>query len=185
MKTTTLPHPINNPFRTPLCHGRRWGNWRLDGDVLSLQFLNKYGNVIYDIDLERIVSAAAMLDCIVQFREKGWATVDDRDNLAQAFQDIFDPQRNLCPSGMNERISDPANFLKEQLRTRGMTVEGQSSVVLSSIPMKGNQLSCGCEHQASCRSDCVQSLPRSINSISAKHFGFDVTGRKTILRTRA
>lgn len=89
---------------------RSWGLWKLDEDGPSL-YLNHRGVELYRIDLNRIRNSADMLDWIFQVSNKTWATARVVSGLLDAFEDIFSPQANLCPSGKDKTL--PAGFLRK------------------------------------------------------------------------
>ena len=121
----------------PLFHGRHWGEWTLDTERVCLvfqgqpmmrggegscpQYLAYLGK--YEIDIERIPYSAAMLDWIYQVNKKVWASARTMKDLLNAFEDIFDPQANLCScslgGGSGKAIKDPRAFLKQRFATVG------------------------------------------------------------------
>lgn len=101
-----MPDPKGGLF-----HGRCWGPWRLDAERLVLVFIDGY-----EIDIETINSSAEMLDWIFQIHRKVWATPQVMADLVQALKDIFDPQANLCSFGIDERIENPKEFLRQRIR---------------------------------------------------------------------
>jgi hypothetical protein len=56
---------------------------------------------LYEVDLERCGSAAAVLDWIMQVSGKAWATAEIRSGLVEALDDLLDPQTRLCAWGVN------------------------------------------------------------------------------------
>jgi hypothetical protein len=79
-----------------------WGVWTFNAENLTLQHIRG----IYEIDLERINSTAAMLDKIFQLSKKcgklyGKSVVKD---LIDAFDDIFRPQKNCCSFGVEKEF---------------------------------------------------------------------------------
>ncbi len=73
-------------------HGDYWGRWKLNGagDRWSLDIQHYY------ILLDEIHTNAEMNDWIFQLAGKTWVTAEDLGNLVLAFEDIFEPQANLC-----------------------------------------------------------------------------------------
>ena len=54
----------------PVGHGR----WTFDEHTLALDYHDAEGRWLYDVELERCRTAAAMLDVIMQIAGKSWAT---------------------------------------------------------------------------------------------------------------
>jgi hypothetical protein len=88
-----------------------WGNWRLDTG--SLELVHETDE--YRIDLERMNSAAQMLDWIFQINKKPREAYPAQDlaDLLQALQDILDPRTNLCDGGASKRL-DATAYLKQR-----------------------------------------------------------------------
>ena len=78
-----------------------WGTWQLTKN-LSLELK---GDHWYEVDLERCLSSAEILDWIVQIQKKSWVTPKIIYDLIQALDDILDIQGNFCSSGKNLRPS--------------------------------------------------------------------------------
>lgn len=91
----------------------RWGAWRLNRRSLELT-IDRDG-FQYEIDLERITTSAQMLDWIYQLRGKMWMRSVDIADLVAAFDDIFNPQANLCSQGRPKTIADVRQFLRQRL----------------------------------------------------------------------
>ena len=115
--------PVNGPVtlgqlrdlypKVPMTHGRRWGDWQLDGERLTLDY-RPGGIWRYELDLQRNHDSASILDFIFQVRQKGWATPTVLADLLNAVEDIFRPQQNLCSWGHNKQI-EPTPFLRERI----------------------------------------------------------------------
>ena len=90
-----------------------WGNWRLDSGSLELV----HAADEYPIDLERMNSAAQMLDWIFRINKKPREVYPAQDlaDLLQALQDILDPQANLSGGGASKRL-DATAYLKRRYR---------------------------------------------------------------------
>jgi hypothetical protein len=90
-----------------------WGNWRLETASLELM----HATDEYRIDLERMNSAAQILDWIFQINKKPREVYPAQDlaDLLQALQDILDPQANLCGGGAGKRL-DATAYLKHRYR---------------------------------------------------------------------
>ena len=78
-----------------------WNGWRLDPDRLVLDLFDPKEHHAYEVDLERCIDSAHILDWVVQVSKKGWldrhsATVTV--GLLQALDDILHLQTNVCPS---------------------------------------------------------------------------------------
>jgi hypothetical protein len=138
MTAAQLLHEYAPP---PLFHGRHWGEWTLDAERLCLVYdgkpvdrgdgsgitegVERYLAFVgkYEIDIEHVSSSAAMLDWIYQINKKAWANARVVKDLLSAFQDIFDPQANLCSAslggGTGKSIKDPQAFLQHRIATVG------------------------------------------------------------------
>jgi hypothetical protein len=79
---------------------KKYGPWELDTEDLILAHGEDYW-----IDLQRISTSAEMLDWICQLAQKSWVTPTALGYLVLAFEDIFDPQANLCGSGKSKTIN--------------------------------------------------------------------------------
>ena len=83
--------------------GSRWGGWQLQGSDHTLAL--HHGADYYQIDLDSITDSAQMLDWVYQVRLKTWATNETVSSLLNAFQDLFDPQANLCSGSQSKTIN--------------------------------------------------------------------------------
>ena len=130
---------ILRQFELPmLFHGRRWGQWFLDVERLTLVFdawkeergdgsgrtegVPKYTGCFgrYEVDLETIRHSAGMLDWVFQISKKGWATRAVTKDLLNALDSIFHPQENLCSGHGHKVIADPKAFLRNRFETVGV-----------------------------------------------------------------
>jgi len=84
------------------------GQWKHNHTDHTLNF----GRGLYTIDLLMIHSSAELLDWIFQINQKTWATAIVMQDLLNAFDEIFDPQANLCPCGEDRRL--PKSYLFNQ-----------------------------------------------------------------------
>ena len=87
--------------------------WRFVRENLTLAF--HQGTHHYEVDLERFINSAAMLDWIFQIEMKTWATDENVRNLLRAFRDTIDPQANLCSFGGDKTIN-PQSVLNERMK---------------------------------------------------------------------
>jgi hypothetical protein len=87
----------------------RWGDWLLNPGKLTLTHEGVSGG--YEIDLERINSAAQILDWIFQVQGKSWADATAVHDLLRAFEDVLDPQANYCSGGRAQRAEGGALVL--------------------------------------------------------------------------
>jgi hypothetical protein len=72
---------------------------------------------VYEIDLEKVTDAAAMLDWVMQIATKIWATPEDLGYLVQAFKEIFHPQQNFCGFALNgDRSAKGTRLVKAYVR---------------------------------------------------------------------
>ena len=91
------------------------GRWTFLELTMNLHYFPAEQEVsCFDIALGDIHNSAGMLDCIFQVRGKSWATDQDVLDLLAAFDQIFDPQTNLCPRGKHKTI-DPIQRLVDVL----------------------------------------------------------------------
>jgi hypothetical protein len=78
-------------FRNPE-YGDTWGIWEYkQNGTLTCD--------IYEVDLDRMESSAAVLDWIIQVSHKSWVTEDDLADLIYAIDDILGLQQNYCGFG--------------------------------------------------------------------------------------
>jgi hypothetical protein len=90
-----------------------WGSWQLDRERLVLDLHDDAGHWLYEIDLERCATAAAVLDWIMQVAGKAWTTDAITGALVRALDDLLDPQTRLCRMAMNgERGEDVAELVR-------------------------------------------------------------------------
>lgn len=77
-----------------------FGGWFLDREALCLVLRDEQGRELYDVDLERCRTSAAVLDWICQVAGKTWA--DDRilSGLVRALDHYLHPQECLCSGGI-------------------------------------------------------------------------------------
>ena len=85
---------------------RTWGNWKLT--TTSLELLMQRPGSFYAVDLERLNTSAEMLDTIIQVAKKKWATPEVVGCLVKAFQDIFEPQTQICGCGTDHPFNATA-----------------------------------------------------------------------------
>ena len=80
-----------------------WGDWQADAQLFVLRYHPMgYPGFLYEIDLKRITSSAALLDTLFSVHAKWWATDAALNDLERAFQNLF----NWCavPSETNTII---------------------------------------------------------------------------------
>jgi hypothetical protein len=77
-----------------------WGPWLLDPEYLTLQWADE-GNCMYEVDLERCLTSAAVLDWIAQVCQKLWADDYVVAGLVHALDDVLHLQSTLCGCGMD------------------------------------------------------------------------------------
>ncbi len=80
----------------PVKNGQRWGGWIYDAELLTLTHEVER----YEVDLERMTTAAAALDWIAQVAGKAWATPEIVGSLVLAIDAILDLQATLCGGQM-------------------------------------------------------------------------------------
>lgn len=77
-----------------------WRGWTLDGERLVLEYHQ------YEVDMERSLTGAQVCDWIFQVAHKNWATPEVIAGLVKAFDDLLEPQANLCSNGQNKEVSN-------------------------------------------------------------------------------
>ncbi len=98
----------------------KWGGWYFGKKHLTLDLLDtpegsySHKDPFYQIDLEQINSSSQMLDWIFQVNGKvskmyGLSVCQD---LINAFEEIFKPQKNCCSMGINKKF-DGSKIAKE------------------------------------------------------------------------
>lgn len=77
-----------------------FGGWSLERETLCVVLRDEEGRELYDVDLERCRTSAAVLDWIFQVAGKTWA--DDRilAGLIRVLDRYLDPQGRLCSGGI-------------------------------------------------------------------------------------
>jgi hypothetical protein len=90
-------------FPTPQ-HGHHWGPWRYDAERLVLVYDDPAGEEAYEIDLEECRDSAEVLARILPLSQKAWMAREAVGHLVQAFDDLLDPQANLCSFGRSRRL---------------------------------------------------------------------------------
>jgi hypothetical protein len=85
-----------------------WGPWHIDRGTYVLW--TEAGGYRYEVDLERCLTSAEVLDWICQIARKQWdgdhaATVA---GLVAALDDVLNPQAHLCSSGCSKRLTRAA-----------------------------------------------------------------------------
>lgn len=85
----------------------RWEGWRLDPEILTLGMFTTDGGFLYEIDLEQCLTAAQLLDRIMQIRGKDWQELNMNavlGGLLLAIDDVLHPQATLCSWGRSKRL---------------------------------------------------------------------------------
>jgi hypothetical protein len=80
-----------------------WGPWVLDGETYVLRNVETPHG--YEVDLERCLDSAQVLDWLAQVAGKTWATPEVLAGLVHALDDVLALQTNLCGSGIGKRTS--------------------------------------------------------------------------------
>lgn len=78
-----------------------WGPWRLDLESLVLYSVRPCH---YEVDLERCLTSAEVLDRMAQVAQKSWADNALIAGLIRALCDVLHPQVNLCSFGADMRL---------------------------------------------------------------------------------
>ena len=76
-----------------------WGPWCLDTTAWVLHARG------YEVDLERSLTSAQVLDHIMQVADKRWADDTTIAGLVRALGDVLGPQASLCPGGASKRLT--------------------------------------------------------------------------------
>lgn len=87
-----------------------WGPWRLDPEIRVLYPVWPYR---YEVDLDKCLSSAQVLDWVCQIAGKTWGQDPDAPwsddaivaGLVRALDDVLHPQGQLCSFGMSRRLS--------------------------------------------------------------------------------
>jgi hypothetical protein len=75
------------------------GGWTYHPERLLVTYRAK-GAYEYDVDLESCTTSAEMLDWIVQFSKKTWATSEAVGDLVKILNKLLRPQGTLCSFGV-------------------------------------------------------------------------------------
>ena len=94
-----------------------WDDWVFDWQQLLLELPSQE----YEIDLERVDTAAEMLDWIYQIQHKPWATPTIMFGLLNAFDDIFDAQSLVHKTDPIDAAAC-VNAFKKKFRIRDETI---------------------------------------------------------------
>jgi hypothetical protein len=85
---------------------RDWFGWELHGTWLSYPaYPYPGGSNHYSFDIANRTTSAEVLDIIMQVDRKLWATAECVAGLVHAFNDILQPQANLCSGGTNKHMT--------------------------------------------------------------------------------
>lgn len=100
MKTENGKQPKEKVAPGPIRYGMlrggpgEWGKWKLDIEKHTLEYPGGYY-----VDLQQCKTCAGMLDWIFQISHHRDFNNKDVADLLCAFEDIYDPQRTMCPFG--------------------------------------------------------------------------------------
>jgi hypothetical protein len=89
------------PLHATDTHRSDWGPWYLDAE---LRVLYPAGRDRYEVDLDRCLTSAQLLDCVCQVAGKRWADDATLAGLVRALNDVLKPQANLCSFGQAKRV---------------------------------------------------------------------------------
>ena len=92
--------------------GDRWGAWVFDAKRLTLTYEPADSPGWWEVDLERMITPARMLDAIFGFSTKVWAPRKAKGDLVEALEDLLDPQSTLCSWGQAKTL-DATKHLEE------------------------------------------------------------------------
>ena len=109
-RTIRAPDLLARRLPSPFVDGTTFGPWRFDATELTLTH-EREG---YEIDLEELDSAGALLDTLLQVSENAWCSREDAGLLLSALTVLLDPQERLCSFGGNRR-SSATGHLREQI----------------------------------------------------------------------
>lgn len=93
---------------------RDWGPWRLKASTYVLELPGRY-----EVDLERCLDSAEVLDYLAQVAGKRWATPEVVAGLLVALDDVLQVQAHLCPFGVGARIT--ASSVRRRVRQLAVT----------------------------------------------------------------
>jgi len=86
-------------------HNDRWGDWVFDANRFALTYEPVNAPGWYELDLKRMTEPARMLDSILQFRNKVWASSKAAGDLVEALDDLLSPQSTLCSWGQAKTLN--------------------------------------------------------------------------------
>ena len=117
--------------------GHAWGGWLYQKENLTLQFVPRDGHWWYEVDLEKCVSSAAILDRIFQIRSKreDLVSAEDIGHLVAALDDLLHPQANVCSFGLDSQF-DSTTYLTEDAPDRLNDLESHLAEMLQSGAIK-------------------------------------------------
>jgi hypothetical protein len=91
--------------------GDWWGTWRYDAKRLVLEYYNKSGYSVYEVDLEQCSSSSQVLDWICQLNEKRWCGYLGVGQFIKALNDLID-LRHIAHLG--DKSFDAGMYLRKQ-----------------------------------------------------------------------
>jgi hypothetical protein len=117
--------------------GDAWGPWVYQKENLTLQYAPRDGHWWYEVDLEKCVSSAAILDRIFQIRSKreDLVSAEDIGHLVAALNDLLQPQANVCSFGRDSQF-DTTTYLTTDAADRSIDLEGHVTEMLRSGAIK-------------------------------------------------
>ena len=92
--------------------------WVFEPDTLELELYER-GNIVYAVDVERMITSAEVLDWVFQVQNKSWATETVVADLIQWIQVLIDPQANLCSGGFGAMLDQPVEACIMELFEEG------------------------------------------------------------------
>jgi len=85
------------PEPKPIRDGHVFGNWKYCAELKVLRYRDRFG---YEVDLERMETAAAVLDWVFHVSNKTWCSPLDISDLIEAIRALVNPQASLCSWGI-------------------------------------------------------------------------------------
>jgi hypothetical protein len=85
--------------------------WKYDPTRMTLDYLDHYGRLRYDVDLEDMTTSAACLDWIFQVAGKGWCSDEALGQLVRQINQRLQPQQTLCSFGVEKGPINAAAIL--------------------------------------------------------------------------
>ena len=93
------------------------GDWTYDERTLVVRYQEGTSHE-YEVDLEKCLTSAEMLDWIFQFGKKRWASRASIGDLVKILNRLLHPQRNLCSWGKERGPLPDGDALRKLIADR-------------------------------------------------------------------